>query len=199
MPSDKTSWKTPLVAMKLAAILLIGMLLIGIYLKSESEGVQNQISHESPARKAVSTRIQEFQDKTLDLTSFNLPQAEYLLIGFWATWCPTCKPELKDIDQLYKTWTAGNKPQISTEKLKVVSINVDPPQNAKKVDELWKSLNLDIQLHPLPESNILDAMEIEVLPSYVLIKNNKMYLLKMDGATDWSSDKIQNQILKHLK
>lgn len=193
MPSvDKPSWKTPLIAMKLAAIFLIGILLIGVYLKSEQES-----SNQGPGRSSgVSTRIQSFHEIQVDLSPFNLPQAPYLLIGFWASWCPTCKPELKELDRIYKLWTSPK--HISPDQFKIVSINVDPPQNAQKVQELWRSLNLSLPLLSLPKGNILDVLKIDVLPSYVLIKDNKMYLLKMDGATPWNSPKIQNEILKYL-
>lgn len=169
--------------MKFVAILLIGILLIGIYTftGSKSQNIPSQPSQ---------PRVTSYTDKTLNLKHLSLDPAAYTLLSVWASWCPTCKPELESLNQLNKTWSKQN--------INIVTVNVDPPKNQALVQEIWADLNLDLPLIKTNSSDFLTDLEIQVLPSYFLIKNNQQLLLKIDGASDWSDAKIQKLILDQI-
>ena len=79
-----------------------------------------------------------------------------------------------------------------------MTVNVDPPKNLDLVRQMWADLKLDLPLSLNNSSDFLTDFEIQVLPSYYLIKDNKKLLLKIDGATDWSDANIQNLILDQI-
>lgn len=183
MNSTNTSWKTPLSVMKIAALGLIGILLIGVYLKTE----QN-IQVLGPSKSMP--RLKEYSNTPIDLSSFDFPKSEYLLVSFWATWCPTCKSELNQLQHLNTS--------LKDPRLKIISVNLDPLKDQQKALQVWQSLNLDLTLILGSEKPFLKIFEIQVLPSYFLIKDNNSILWRLDGATDWSSDQTINLLKKHI-
>lgn len=159
--------------MKYAAIFLIGILLVGIYTHT---GVKNEPNPDVNYRQKP--RITNYQDKALDLSSLKLPPSDFILLGVWATWCPTCKPELQVLNTLQKKW--------SRESLKIISLNVDPIKDQDKVQTLWRLLELSMPLIQNPSPKLLRSLDVEVLPSYLLVKDNSKLVLRIDGATNWN-------------
>jgi thiol-disulfide isomerase/thioredoxin len=184
MSDKKASWKSPFFSMKFVAILLIGILLIGIYTFTGSNSQTIPGTSSQP-------RITSYTDKTLNLKHFSLEPSKYTLVGVWASWCPTCKPELSALNKLREPWSKKN--------INIVAVNVDPEKNQNLVQEIWSGLNLDLPLIKIISSDFLTDFEIQVLPSYFLIQNNQMLILKIDGASDWSDPKIQSLILDQIK
>lgn len=189
--------------MKISAIILIGMVLISIYLKTENKAlvVRRDSSSKSIYDKSLnlkSNRILKYSGKTLDpdflIETYGLnvtPQSNQVqLLAFWATWCPTCKEDLKSLNEIYKN--------INPQNLKITSVNLDPIENHRTVEELSKSLKINFKSISDPNQRSLKAFDLEILPSYVLLKNNT-YLYRIEGQTNWTDQKMKQILISSQK
>lgn len=188
MSENQSSWKTPLLSMKLLAVLLIGLLLISIYIRSDSRNpyLQPRLKSNMDLNAPNSSRITEFKNKAINL-DLDLKNKPFTLICFWATWCPNCKSELKAISEKFKK---DNLTQID-----LIAVNVNPENEFKLVNKFWQDLNINnIRLIHNSSKHLLKSLDIEVLPTYVLIQDKTKYLLRIDGSTNWN-DPTLNKIL----
>lgn len=197
-------------AMKISAIVLIGIVLISIYIKDNDKGLvigrtpwtldsdnsnSDLNSHQDFIKKSINTksyRILEYPDQTLNLKSFlnsidskqNLVEdSSTFLLVFWATWCPNCKENLLNLNE-----------NLNNTNIRVWAVNLDTKEDLQEAKKLWTALNLPFDLIYDPERKSLNKFNIEILPTYSFIKNNK-YLYRIEGQPDWSKDDFQ-KILK---
>lgn len=197
-------------AMKISAIVLIGIVLISIYIKNNDKGLvigrtswsldtnlskmnlntTNSLIENSV--KSLSYRILEYPDLNLNLELFlnsldstlSLPtNSTTVLVVFWATWCPNCKENLLNLND-----------NLKNSSIYVLAVNLDNKNAKSEAKKLWKSLNLPFELIYDPDQKSLTQFNIEILPTYSFIKNNK-YLYRIEGQPDWSKDDLQ-KILK---
>ncbi len=183
--------------MKFIAILLIGILLVGIYTHTETKSFKSSNTNykSQPRITYFNTQDQDLKPVTKaylknSLTTLNLKDTNFILLSFWATWCPTCKPELTTLNTLQKSWAHKN--------INIISINVDPSENSSKVDKIWLDLNLDLKFIRNFNPDILNDLKVEVLPSYLLVNDNLELILRIDGATNWTNEKTQKLITDKL-
>lgn len=139
-------------------------------------------------------------------TKYNIPKIEYfdgtksvniqdgkstfVLLNFWATWCPACVAEMSSLDALAKKEAKKN--------LKVIAVNVNEggPSEVKAFLTKLKINKMTI----LYDSNNKSSKELAIrgLPTTFLISPDGKVLAKLEGSTNWDSLTIRSQIEKYV-
>lgn len=115
--------------------------------------------------------------KLNDLTS------EYILIDFWATWCPPCMQQLPEIDEMSKNYPIS--------KLQIIGINVDRKYAAFKQATLNLSQNW---IHVFDEkSHITRFFDVKSFPTTILLDKERNIIKYFNGYID------KAEILKLIK
>jgi thiol-disulfide isomerase/thioredoxin len=114
----------------------------------------------------------------------------FILLNFWATWCPACVAEMSSLDALAKKEAGKN--------LKVIAVNVNEggPSEVKSFLTKFKPKKMII----LYDSNNKSSKEFAIrgLPTTFLISPEGEVLAKLEGSTNWDAPKIRSQIEKYV-
>lgn len=192
--------------MKLSAVLLIGIVLANLWLQSQLRVKITKITTKEQLfdnTEASNLNIPEVQNTALSYYH-STPQApenigvmpltaqlkKVNLISFWATWCTTCKTEFPQIQKLYEQW--------QDQGFQVLSVNCDQGPSTEEPLNMFKSFNLSFPVFFDSENLLVRLLQLEVLPTHLLVSETGEILLKMEGATQWKSSQIQNLIQEHL-
>lgn len=110
-------------------------------------------------------------------------ESEYILIDFWATWCPPCMQQLPDINELSENY----KPS----KVQVIGINVDREYSTFQKATLNLSKNW---IHIFDEkSNIIRFLDIHTFPTTILLDKDRNVIKYFSGYAD------KSEIMKLIK
>ena len=88
-------------------------------------------------------------------------KGHYLLIDFWASWCPPCNASTPIVKELYETYKAKG--------FKVLGVSIDTNQQAweKKIED--KQMNWDNVLAPGGGKEISQVYQFSAIPYFVLV------------------------------
>ncbi len=164
--------------MKLVAILLIGIVVLNLWYQSQLRVKITKITTKDELIENIGP------------TPFEPHLKKVNLISFWATWCTSCKTEFPEIQKLHQKWKDKG--------FEVISVNCDQEEDSTKATEMYKGYGLKFPLFFDPENIFVEKFELEVLPSHLLVDAQGNILLKMEGATQWQSSKIQSLIQEHF-
>ncbi len=105
------------------------------------------------------------------------------LVVFWASWCISCKEDLKEL----KKFRASNLPK----GFSILAVNIDRVENLSQAKLLWSELEIkDIKLLFDKNANYQNLLSIDLLPSYFVFEKNGKILLRLDGKINFSDKKI---------
>ncbi len=114
------------------------------------------------AKKSQPMKAPFFEAKGLDgkIYTLNDYKGKYLFLIFWATWCPTCKKELKNL--------AANYESLEKAGIKVLLACMDKnPEAVKKTAEDNGFANMPIAI--VSDQMMVDYQWVRFLPTGVLI------------------------------
>ena len=169
-------------------ILKIIFFLLFSFYHAEANDNNELIFHNSPKKLEV------LNLKKLDGTSVNIKKISnnYLIINFWATWCPPCISELPALDKMAL--------QLKKYKIKVLAISMDRGET-KKLSTYLKNKggkNLIFAQDKGWESGRL--LSIKGLPETLILKINgkgKFEIVsRHSGALEWDQNEIINKVKK---
>ncbi len=150
--------------------------------------------YRSQAPVAPDERLQLLtQQKNINGFPLNpeLFQSEFLIINFWATWCPPCieeTPSLIKFSQVHPEF-------------KLIAISQDDTiadiQNFTKLFPNFKNASIDIVFDQ--SRAIARSFNVVKLPeTFIYSRNSKKYV-QISGATNWSEPRVLEYIQKELK
>lgn len=122
-----------------------------------------------PGEKAPDFTIGDLDRK--DVTFSSVTKGKYVVLDFWASWCPDCRKDMPKMKELYEKY--GNK---------VVFVGVSLDTDAEKWTKYVSDNGLDwIQLSELKkwkkETTVPDAYNVNWIPStYIIDKKGKIVL-----------------------
>ena len=115
-------------------------------------------------------------------------KGKVIFLNFWATWCPPCKKEMPDIENIYKEYGENKK--------NVVILGV----NSEKENEVKKFLKDKEYTFPTvidKNSEVMRKYFIQAFPtSFVIDKEGNVYGYVMGGLTREQIKQVIEEVLK---
>lgn len=105
----------------------------------------------------------------LDNTSYKLPKNKPILIHFWATWCPTCKAEIQNI-------------QTISENYNVLTISFKSGSD-KEIHEYLKNHNLNFKVINDADGSITKDYAVSVFPTTIIYNRDGNEIFSDVGYT----------------
>jgi thiol-disulfide isomerase/thioredoxin len=123
-------------------------------------------------------RFEDAAGQGMALSDFN---AEFLLINFWATWCPPCIKEMPDLDALQNHFDSSF--------LKVMTLSVDQDK-ALAVDFFAEKNFQNLKLYYDRDKMAMSEKLITGLPVTYLVDRNLKVLARLEGITKWDNPEV---------
>jgi len=115
---------------------------------------------------------------------------QFVLVNFWATWCPPCVKEMPSLDNLHKHFAAAN--------FKVLGVHAGPALVTVKTFLEKHPVDFDIVID---KKMGLSSWGVTGLPTTFLVSPEGEIIYKAVGEREWDSDKmyefIQAVMTKH--
>jgi len=107
-------------------------------------------------------------------------QGKYILLNFWATWCPPCRKEMPHLSAL-QTAFGGDRFEVLT-----VATGRNSPSG---IAEFFDSIAItNLPRHRDPRQKLARGMAVFGLPITVIINPEGQEIARMRGDADWNSD-----------
>ena len=106
---------------------------------------------------------------------------QYVLIEFWASWCPDCQKETENMKQMYATYAPQGVVFVG------VSFDTDRDQWQQYISENGLSWIQFSELKPCKESSISTAYNVRWIPTLYLIDKDGRVVLGTVSVAEMSS------------
>lgn len=104
----------------IATVLLLALVTVVIVQAMEPEKPKDNLPGIAIGEKAPDFELKTLTGDTVKLSDY---RGKKVMLNFWATWCPPCKEEMPDMEQLY---------QENGEEVVILAVNIDPQLNVQK-------------------------------------------------------------------
>lgn len=111
-------------------------------------------------------------------------RGKYVLLNFWATWCPPCIQELPSLNTLHR--------ELEPNGLVVLGISVD--ENKQAYENFLERFDVDFPTVRDPEMAVASLYGTSRYPETYLIDPDGYVLRKYEGPEDWMRPEIVNYL-----
>ena len=129
--------------------------------------------------KPVSTQSFELADGAGTATLADY-QGKYVLVNFWATWCPPCREEMPMLSALQEEFGGEN-----FEVLTLATGRNNPAGIQKFFDEIGVT---NLPRHQDPKGAVARDMAVLGLPITVVLDPEGHEIARLRGEADWNSE-----------
>ncbi len=138
-------------------ILILASVCVGLLAPSYAMGQLFFFSHPLQGKKAPDFTLSTLSGQKVNMTSYRGHQPA--LIFFWATWCPHCRTQLKD---LY-----ASQDSLKQKGLKVIVVNLQ--ENPGNVRVYLQQNRMDMEMFFDEDASVADRYEIVGIPTFFLV------------------------------
>jgi len=132
----------------------------------------------------------EFQDDAGRKITLDRFHGRFVLLNFWATWCPPCKAEMPSLNSL-----ASHFP---TTDLSIVPVSIDAA-GVVAARSYYAELRLDrLQVYVDPSMDAMHAIAAVGIPTTLLLDRDGREIGRLVGAAQWDSPAIMEGLAKVL-
>ena len=124
------------------------------------------------------TLYMDLKGNTVALNDF---KGKRVLLNFWATWCTPCLKEMPSMERAQEL--------LKNENYVFLFATTD---NLKKINQFIKNNKYPFQF--LQFKSTLDKLNIYALPATFIYDTTGNQVKRIDGATEWDSEEIINQL-----
>ena len=117
-------------------------------------------------------------------------RGDYILLNFWATWCPPCVKEMPSMERLQQ--------KFKDKGIQVVAISLDKEPQAK-VAAFVARLNLSFPILLDPVGIVSDPYGANALPSTFILNPEGRVIAAAKGERDWYSEEAISYFDELLK
>ncbi len=138
-----------------------------------------------PSSNASNFTLMSANGRDISLSDY---QGKFVLLNFWATWCPPCVKEMPALNDLHNKLNSAN--------FEVVGVHVGPALATVKQFLKDKPVDFDIVID---KNMSLSNWPVAGLPTTFLISPSGKVLYKATGEREWGSDEMINFIQAAMK
>lgn len=111
-------------------------------------------------------------------------RGRYLLVNFWAVWCPPCRQEMPSMQGAYQ--------ELKGQRFEMLAIHVGP-----SIEDAAKFAEGQLLRFPVVVDDHMDlsGWQVEGLPTTFLVDPEGMIIARAVGEREWDSD----EMLAHLR
>lgn len=137
---------------------------------------------ESPRKKVLENVI--FLDPKGQEAGWNSLNGQYLLINFWATWCPPCVVELPSLENL--------QAQYNPEQLQVIAISTDANLDQETLKGFLDKRDIgNFAAYHDHKQEVQKKVPMRGLPTTYLLSPEREILYVFEGDSLWDSKEAQ--------
>lgn len=115
-------------------------------------------------------------------------KGKVIFLNFWATWCPPCKKEMPDIENIYKEYGKNKKDVV------ILGVNSEKTKDVKK---FLSEKNYSFPTVIDENSEVMRKYFIQAFPtSFVIDKEGNVYGYVMGGLTGEQIKQVIEEVLK---
>lgn len=115
-------------------------------------------------------------------------KGKVIFLNFWATWCPPCKKEMPDIENIYKEYGENKKDMV------ILGVNSEKENEVKK---FLKDKGYTFPTVIDENSEVMRKYFIQAFPtSFVIDKEGNVYGYVMGGLTKEQIKQVIEEVLK---
>ncbi len=133
-----------------------------------------------------SFELSTLEDETRSLEDY---RGKWLVMNFWATWCPPCRMEMPSLDQLQDKFR--DKP------LRVITINVQ--QNPSPIRQFKNNYGFDLPILLDESGTVTRNYGATGLPETWILSPTNRPIVKLDGPLEWHSDPIVSALQRLIE
>jgi cytochrome c biogenesis protein CcmG/thiol:disulfide interchange protein DsbE len=135
-----------------------------------------------PGQPAPSFRLPSLSGGAVDLASF---RGRFVLVNFWATWCPPCVEEMASIERLHRS--------LGSEGLVVLGVSVDDDEEAPR--RFVERSGLSFQVLRDPGGRVAtEAYKTTGYPETFLVDRAGTLSKKVIGPRDWAAPEVVEEL-----
>jgi thiol-disulfide isomerase/thioredoxin len=143
---------------------------------ADLRNASNQFAHLRPLRRAPSLPMLAPGRRVVNLDRY---RGQWVLLNFWATWCPPCIEELPALDRL--------RDVVGSDALAVVALSIDEGDVGRPVSFVRRLGLSDLDVYRQLATQGKDAFPLYGLPVTYLIAPDGLVLGYIVGAVKWDS------------
>lgn len=123
--------------------------------------------------------LRDLEGKKVSLSDF---RGKFILLNFWATWCPPCRHEMPSIEKLHRKYGGSD--------FVILAVATDS-KGEKIVKPFIRQKGFTFKTLIDDKNEIFDSYGLFALPTTYIVGRDGMILRKVQGEVDWFS---QNSI-----
>lgn len=127
----------------------------------EGEALREKLKPRQPIKVNAPAPDFEAEDIHGNRITLSSLRGKYVLLDFWATWCPPCMKQISFLKNLRDTY--------STDDLVIISISAD--NDYKKFEKVIKEMQMD-WFHIYDKTFLPDKYSVRSYPTLILINDN---------------------------
>lgn len=112
-------------------------------------------------------------------------QAPVVILNFWASWCTPCLEEFPSLIEL--------RNRFSEQELMIFGINSDEENQAQKIEKTVNKFNLNFDIVPDPEGDLLNKFMISAIPVTIIFVKGEVMEVSL-GRKDFASEEFIQKI-----
>lgn len=155
----------------------------GLYFKNHYLSTNKTTSNSQVVIELLKSKPSIF-NKLVQNSTFN---KKYLIINFWASWCPPCVEETPSLIEFTKKHSNDFHLFAISQDSNLQDINsflkVFPSLNNDDTDIFWDD-----------KTDLARAMNVEKLPETFIYSPEKNKFLNISGSTNWADPRIETYI-----
>jgi peroxiredoxin len=112
-------------------------------------------------------------------------RGKYVVLNFWATWCPPCREEIPSMERMWK--------KVRDRNIQLLAVNM-----GEDVDTIFEFLgSYPMSFPALLDKNgeIIESYPVRGLPTTYIINPQGMVTHRAVGSREWDDDALINKIL----
>lgn len=163
-------------ALILSSVIFVISLALHFLLKEKADPAQNLPGFEF-AQEGLSAppfSLKDLSGNTVHLEDYS---GTYLLLNFWATWCPPCREEIPSLEAMRKSLEGSH--------IQLLTISIG--ESLEDVQTFVESRNIGFRVALDEDSAVSNTYAIDSIPTTFLISPEGEFIARKRGSMDWNN------------